>query len=68
MGEKIEEIPIQYHPRSADEGKKIRHSDGWQAIWTLIRYRFIPRHRWLRQGEDKLQSPFAVSFSRLPVE
>ena len=68
MGEKIEEIPIQYHPRSAVEGKKIRHSDGWQAIWTLIRYRFVPRHRWLRQGEDRPQALFAVSFSRLPVE
>ena len=68
MGEKIEEVPIQYHPRSADEGKKIRHSDGLQAIWTLIRYRFTPRRRWLRQGEDKPQAPFAVSFSRLPAE
>ena len=66
LGEKIEEVPIQYHPRSADEGKKIRHSDGWLAIWTLIRYRFIPRRRWLRSSEAKPESPFAVSFSRLP--
>jgi dolichol-phosphate mannosyltransferase len=66
LGEKIEEVPIQYHPRSADEGKKIRHSDGWQAIWTLIRYRFIPRRRWLRPSEAKPEAPFAVSFSRLP--
>jgi dolichol-phosphate mannosyltransferase len=68
MGEKIDEVPISYNPRSAVEGKKIRHSDGWLAIWTLIRYRFTPRRRWLRQGEDKPQSPFAVSFSRLPAE
>ena len=66
MGEKIEEVPISYHPRSAGEGKKIRHSDGWLAIWTLVRYRFTPRRRWLRQGGDKPQAPFAVSFSRLP--
>jgi dolichol-phosphate mannosyltransferase len=66
MGERIEEVPIQYHPRSADEGKKIRHSDGWQAIWTLIRYRFTPRRRWLRPVRDAQESPFAVSFSRLP--
>ena len=66
MGEKIEEIPIAYHPRSAVEGKKIRHSDGWQAIWTLIRYRFIPRRRWLRRSQDAPPPPFAVSFSRLP--
>ena len=35
MGEKIAEVPIRYAPRSAGEGKKIRHSDGWLAIWTL---------------------------------
>jgi glycosyltransferase involved in cell wall biosynthesis len=68
MGEKIDEVPIQYHPRSAVEGKKIRHSDGWLAIWTLIRYRFIPRGRWLRSGQEKTSAPFAVSFSRLPPE
>ena len=68
MGEKIEEVPISYNPRSAVEGKKIRHSDGWLAIWTLIRYRFVPRRRWLRRGQNAPQAPFAVSFSRLPSE
>ena len=68
MDEKIAEVSITYNPRSAVEGKKIRHSDGWQAIWTLLRYRFIPRRRWLRSGQDAPQAPFAVSFSRLPVE
>jgi glycosyltransferase involved in cell wall biosynthesis len=67
-GEKIAEVPISYHPRSAVEGKKIRHSDGWLAIWTLIRYRFVPRYRWERQDQDKPAAPFAVSFSRLPAE
>ena len=66
LGEKIAEVPISYHPRSAVEGKKIRHSDGWLAIWTLILYRFVPRRRWLRAGPDTPPAPFAVSFSRLP--
>ncbi len=66
MGEKIAEVPISYHPRSAVEGKKIRHSDGWLAIWTLIRYRVTPRRRWLRGINDAPQPPFAVSFSRPP--
>jgi hypothetical protein len=66
MGEKIAEVPISYQPRSAVEGKKIRHSDGWLAIWTLIRYRFIPRRRWLRGNNDAPPPPFAVSFSRPP--
>jgi dolichol-phosphate mannosyltransferase len=66
MGEKIAEVPISYNPRSAVEGKKIRHSDGWLAIWTLIRYRFTPRRHWQHGGNDTPQPPFAVSFSRLP--
>ena len=68
LGEKIAEVPISYHPRSAVEGKKIRHSDGWLAIWTLFRYRFIPRRRWERAGQDRPQTPFAVSFAKLPAE
>lgn len=68
LGEKIAEVPISYNPRSAEEGKKIRHSDGWLAIWTLIRYRFLPRRRWLRGSHDSSPAPFAVSFSRVPAE
>ena len=68
MGEKIGEVPISYHPRSAEEGKKIRYSDGWLAIWTLIRYRFLPRRRWLKNGQQPSPAPFAVSFSRMPAE
>ena len=64
MGEKIAEVPISYNPRSAVEGKKIRHSDGWLAIWTLIRYRFVARKSWVRSDAGQPQAPFAVSFSR----
>jgi len=39
-GIEIVEIPISYHPRKFDEGKKIRWHDGLEAIWTLIKYRF----------------------------
>jgi hypothetical protein len=37
---RIFEIPIQYHPRKMEAGKKIRWHDGLQAIWTLIKNRF----------------------------
>lgn len=67
MGEKIAEVPISYAPRSAGEGKKIRHSDGWLAIWTLLRHRFTRRSRWARSGRTA-GAPFAVSFSRVPPE
>ena len=40
-GEKIVEVPISYRPRSFEEGKKINWKDGVQAIWTLLKYRFV---------------------------
>jgi dolichol-phosphate mannosyltransferase len=39
-GIKITEVPISYHPRSVEEGKKIKASDGFMAIWTLLRFRY----------------------------
>jgi 4-amino-4-deoxy-L-arabinose transferase-like glycosyltransferase len=39
-GHKIVEVPISYTPRSEQQGKKIRWRDGWQAIWTLLVWRF----------------------------
>ena len=40
-GFRIEEIPIRYEARGMSEGKKIRWTDGVEAIWTLIKYRFV---------------------------
>jgi glycosyltransferase involved in cell wall biosynthesis len=68
MGQKISEVPISYNPRSAAEGKKIRHSDGWFAIWTLLRYRLLPRAHWIRPAAEKPSAPFRVSFARVPLE
>ena len=42
LGFNIPEIPIRYTPRGIEQGKKIRVWDGAQAVWTLIKYRFIP--------------------------
>jgi glycosyltransferase involved in cell wall biosynthesis len=39
-GFKIVEVPIRYEPRTIAEGKKIRWTDGVEAIWTLLKYRF----------------------------
>lgn len=66
MGERIAEVPISYNPRSAAQGKKIRHADGWLAIWTLIRYRFLPRRHWLRVTLERSKMSFPVSFARRP--
>ena len=39
-GHSIVEVPISYHPRTADEGKKIRWVDGLDAVYTLLKCRF----------------------------
>ncbi|MFN8390800.1 MAG: glycosyltransferase family 2 protein [Bdellovibrionota bacterium] len=40
QGVKIVEVPISYKPRSVEEGKKIKATDGLIALWTLLRFRF----------------------------
>lgn len=40
-GVKIFEVPISYRPRHKSEGKKINWRDGLEALWTLLKYRFI---------------------------
>lgn len=47
LGEKIGEVPISYSPRLRQDEKKIRWTDGWAAVWTLVRYRLEPRRRFL---------------------
>ena len=44
-GQRIWEVPISYAGREIDEGKKISWRDGFPALWTLIRVRFLPRSR-----------------------
>lgn len=36
----IKEVPIQYYPRTREEGKKIYIRDGWSTLWTLLKVRF----------------------------
>lgn len=48
LGKTIREVPIDYHPRSATQGKKLRLSDGLAAVLTLLRCRFEPRRRFDR--------------------
>jgi len=40
-GYKIHEVPISYMGRTFQEGKKINWKDGIEAIYTLIKYRFM---------------------------
>jgi glycosyltransferase involved in cell wall biosynthesis len=40
-GYTIAEVPVWYKARTVAEGKKIHWYDGLEAIWTLLRYRFM---------------------------
>jgi glycosyltransferase involved in cell wall biosynthesis len=37
---RIYEVPISFNPRDYSEGKKIKLQDAFQAVWTLLKYRF----------------------------
>ena len=39
MGLRFAEVPVEYFPRSNDQGKKLRLRDGFTAVRTLFRYR-----------------------------
>jgi glycosyltransferase involved in cell wall biosynthesis len=40
-GHRIVEVPIAYHGRGSNQGKKIRWTDAFHAWFTLLRYRFV---------------------------
>jgi glycosyltransferase involved in cell wall biosynthesis len=38
---RIFEVPISFNPRDYSEGKKIKLKDAFEAIWALLKYRFV---------------------------
>ncbi len=38
---RIYEVPISFNPRDYSEGKKIGIGDAFEAMWSLIKYRFV---------------------------
>jgi len=48
LGHRIHEVPISYNARGIADGKKIRFSDGIEAVWTLVKYRLASRESLLR--------------------
>jgi glycosyltransferase involved in cell wall biosynthesis len=38
---RIFEVPITFNPRDYNEGKKIKLKDAFEAVWTLVKYRFV---------------------------
>jgi glycosyltransferase involved in cell wall biosynthesis len=42
---RIVEVPIRYNPRRPEEGKKIRWSDGFDAVYVLLKCRLVGLNR-----------------------
>lgn len=38
---RIYEVPITFNPRDYEEGKKIGLKDAFEAVWALVKYRFV---------------------------
>ncbi len=38
---RIYEVPISFNPRDYSQGKKIKLKDAFEAVWTLLKYKFI---------------------------
>jgi glycosyltransferase involved in cell wall biosynthesis len=38
---RIYEVPISFNPRDYSQGKKIKLKDAFEAVWALVKYRFI---------------------------
>jgi SAM-dependent methyltransferase len=55
-GARIYEVPISYHGRTYEEGKKIRPVDGLKALWAMVRCRFLDRQFTTHAGFQTLAS------------
>ncbi len=36
--QKVKEFPVKYSPREISSGKKIRFTDGFRILWTIVKY------------------------------
>jgi len=53
LGYRIREVPVSYNARGIAEGKKIRARDGFEALWTLVKYRVLPLSCFRRSAVPK---------------
>jgi len=61
LGFRIDEVPISYNPRGIMEGKKIRWQDGFEAMWTLVKYRFAPMSAIAAHSPEQARAAYAGS-------
>ena len=57
LGYDVVNIPIAYHPRRFEQGKKISWRDGFKAVYTLLRLRFAGPEKLLKPGAELPPQP-----------
>ncbi len=55
-GLRLYEVPVSYHGRTRAEGKKIGFRDALEAIWCLLKFRFLDRRFTTDEGHYTLES------------
>jgi len=59
-GARIYEVPISYYGRTYAEGKNIGWRDGLEALWLILKFKFVDNKATIHQGHATLES-LAVS-------
>ena len=57
----IYEVPISYHGRTYEEGKKITWKDGASALWTILKYNLFKAHEDCYRGDIAHLESLAVN-------
>lgn len=68
LGHRIVEVPIEYLPRSLDEGKKIRAWHGLQAMWVLLLLRLLPLDQLIGTRAARAAQPGASARPAVAVD
>lgn len=61
---RIEEVPVDYFPRSHNEGKKLYWGDGFVSLWVLVKYRI----KWMFGDFESLREVKQVGDSNTKPE
>ncbi len=63
LGVRVYEVPVSYHGRTYEEGKKIGWRDAFQALWCIVRYGLFTSRRREPIGTGALIKPSLTSAS-----
>ena len=64
LGFSIMEVPVSYYPRKVDCGKKIKAKDGFQGLWTALKWRFKSIREQKRLLAESRQGALFTSYGK----